>query len=95
MTAGSRVRAGGRRPFGESPGCCPEPRARQASRADRGEQAASTQGTLRDELVDCVPVNVLVPELDGYQVLEHIRSDPYAPAHAGDHGLGARVRPRP
>jgi CheY-like chemotaxis protein len=62
--------------FGESPGCCPEPRARQASRADRGEQAAGTQGTLRDELVDCVPVNVPMPELDGYQVLGHIRSDP-------------------
>jgi hypothetical protein len=30
----------------------PRPRARQASRADRGEQAAGTQGTLRDELVD-------------------------------------------
>ena len=62
--------------IGESPGCCPEPRARQASRADRGEQAPGTQGTLRDELVDCVPVNVPMPELDGYQVLEHIRSDP-------------------
>jgi CheY-like chemotaxis protein len=41
-----------------------------------GEQAAGTQGTLRDELFDCLPSDVLMPELDGYQVLEHIESDP-------------------
>jgi CheY-like chemotaxis protein len=44
---------------------------------------------LRDELFDCVPLDVLMPELDGYQVLELIRSDPSRSAHAGDHGLGA------
>jgi CheY-like chemotaxis protein len=44
---------------------------------------------LRDELFDCVPLDVLMPELDGYQVLELIRVTPHAPAHAGDHGLGA------
>ena len=32
----------------------------------------STQGALRDELFDCVPLDVLMPELDGYQVLEHM-----------------------
>jgi CheY-like chemotaxis protein len=31
---------------------------------------------LRDELFDCVLLDVLMPEMDGYQVLEHIRSDP-------------------
>ena len=31
---------------------------------------------LRDELFDCVPLDVLTPELDGYQVLGHVRSDP-------------------
>ena len=36
----------------------------------------STRGALRDELFDCAPLDVLMPELDGYQVLEHIRSDP-------------------
>jgi CheY-like chemotaxis protein len=31
---------------------------------------------LRDELFDCVLLDVLMPEMDGYQVLEHIRNDP-------------------
>jgi two-component system cell cycle response regulator len=31
---------------------------------------------LRDEPFDCVLLDVLMPEMDGYQVLEHIRSDP-------------------
>jgi two-component system, cell cycle response regulator len=31
---------------------------------------------LRDELFDCVLLDVLMPEMDGYQVLEHMRSDP-------------------
>jgi CheY-like chemotaxis protein len=31
---------------------------------------------LRDGLFDCVLLDVLMPEMDGYQVLEHIRSDP-------------------
>jgi CheY-like chemotaxis protein len=31
---------------------------------------------LRDELFDCVLLEVLMPEMDGYQVLEYIRSDP-------------------
>jgi CheY-like chemotaxis protein len=31
---------------------------------------------LRDQLFDCVLLDVLMPEMDGYQVLEHIRSDP-------------------
>ena len=31
---------------------------------------------LRDELFDCVPLDVLMPELDGYQVLEHARPLP-------------------
>ena len=35
-----------------------------------GEQAAGTQGALRDELLDCGSFDVLMPELDGYQVLE-------------------------
>jgi CheY-like chemotaxis protein len=53
-----------------------DPRARRASRAGGGEQAAGTEGALRDELFDCVPLDVLMPGLDGYRVLEHIRSDP-------------------
>ena len=51
----------------------PRTRARRTARADGGEQAAGTQGALRDELFDCVPVDMLMPELDGYQVLEHAR----------------------
>jgi CheY-like chemotaxis protein len=31
---------------------------------------------LRDEPFGCVLLDVLMPEMDGYQVLEHIRSDP-------------------
>jgi len=31
---------------------------------------------LGEELFDCVLLDVLMPEMDGYQVLEHIRSDP-------------------
>jgi CheY-like chemotaxis protein len=31
---------------------------------------------LRDGLFDCVLLDVLMPEMDGYQVLGHIRSDP-------------------
>jgi two-component system cell cycle response regulator len=31
---------------------------------------------LQDELFDCVLLDVLMPEMDGYQVLEHMRSDP-------------------
>jgi CheY-like chemotaxis protein len=31
---------------------------------------------LRSGLFDCVLLEVLMPEMDGYQVLEHIRSDP-------------------
>jgi CheY-like chemotaxis protein len=31
---------------------------------------------LRDEPFDCVLLDVLMPEMDGYQVLEHIRGDP-------------------
>jgi CheY-like chemotaxis protein len=31
---------------------------------------------LRDGLFDCVLLDVLMPEMDGYQVLEHMRSDP-------------------
>jgi CheY-like chemotaxis protein len=31
---------------------------------------------LRDGRFDCLPLDVLMPELDGYQVLEHIRSNP-------------------
>ncbi|HEV8529465.1 MAG TPA: response regulator [Actinomycetes bacterium] len=31
---------------------------------------------LRDGLFDCVLLDVLMPEIDGYQVLEHMRSDP-------------------
>jgi GNAT superfamily N-acetyltransferase len=65
MTAGSRF-VPVVDDHGESP-YCPEPRARRASRAGGGEQAAGTQGALRDELFDCVPLDVLMPELDGYQ----------------------------
>jgi CheY-like chemotaxis protein len=31
---------------------------------------------LRDEPFGCVLLDVLMPEMDGYQVLEHIRRDP-------------------
>ncbi len=31
---------------------------------------------LRDELFDCVLLDVLMPEMDGYQVLEHVRHHP-------------------
>jgi CheY-like chemotaxis protein len=77
--------------IGESPCCCLEPRARRAWRAGGGEQVAGTQGALRVELFDCVPLDVLMPERDGYQVLEHVRRTSHALAHAGDHGLGAQV----
>jgi CheY-like chemotaxis protein len=48
-------------------------RERDGHRAGGGEQAAGTQGALRDELFDCVPLDVLMPELDGHQVLEHVQ----------------------
>jgi CheY-like chemotaxis protein len=35
---------------------------------------------LRDELFDCVLLDVLMPELDGYQVLEHISRTSCAPS---------------
>ena len=49
---------------------------------------------LRDEPFGCVLLDVLMPDMDGYQVLEHIRSNPKL-RHAGNHDLGARGHREP
>jgi two-component system, cell cycle response regulator len=45
----------------------------QVRTAANGSEALEA---LRDGLFDCVLLDVLMPDIDGYQVLEHIRSDP-------------------
>jgi CheY-like chemotaxis protein len=76
MTAGSGFVPVGRRPSGESPCRCPEASSETGIACGRCEWTAGTRGPLRDEPFDCVPLDVLMPGLDGYQVLEHVRSDP-------------------
>jgi CheY-like chemotaxis protein len=59
--------------------CCPEASSETGSACGRW-RIGQAQGALRDERLDCAPLDVLMPDLDGYQVLEHIRSDP---SHSG------------
>jgi CheY-like chemotaxis protein len=49
---------------------------RDGHRARGGGERVQALQALRDELFDCVLSDVLMAEMDGYQVLEHIRSDP-------------------
>ena len=50
------------------------------SACGRWRIGAGTQGSLHDEPFDRAPLDVVMPDLDGYRVLEHVRSDP---SHSG------------
>jgi CheY-like chemotaxis protein len=76
MTAGSRFLPVVDDHLANRLAAVPRPRASGGIVCGAGEQAAGSQGALRDEPFDCAPLDLLMPELDGCQVLEHVSSDP-------------------
>ena len=39
-------------------------------------------------------LDIMMPEMNGYEVLEHLKADAELRAPAGDHDLGGRTRSR-
>ena len=62
----------------------PGPRRGGASGGRTGPRACSASGAF-----DLVLLDVLMPDLDGFAVLERIKAEPATPRHPRDHDLGA------